>query len=113
MPSIDVSQAQAGMVLSEDVLDKRGRILIPAGKELVEKYLTALPAWGVTRIDVEGDESTDTEAPIEAWALDRATAEIDELFAKSNRQHPALQRLIDACVGRRARSLADRGADAP
>lgn len=93
------------MVLAADVLDKRGRVLIPAGKELVEKYVAALPAWGVTRIEVEGDEIEGADADLEPWALDEAEAELDALFKKSNRGHPALDRLFDACVARRATQI--------
>ncbi len=105
MPVIDVSLAQPGMVLAADVLDKRGRVLIPAGKELVEKYVTALPAWGVTRIEVEGDDIAGAAAEAEPWAVDEATAELEALFQKSNRGHPAVDNLFDACVSRRAAQL--------
>jgi len=105
LPVIDVSQAQPGMVLAADVLDKRGRTLIPRGKELKEKYVTALPAWGVTRIEVEGDEVEDSDAEAEPWARDEATSQMEALFGKSNRPHPALEALFEACVGRRAAQL--------
>lgn len=105
MPVIDVSLAQAGMVLAADVLDKRGRVLIPAGKELIEKYVSALPAWGVTRIEVEGDDIEGADADVEPWALEEAAAEIEALFAQSNRGHPAVDSLFDACVARRASQI--------
>lgn len=113
MPVIDVSLAQAGMVLAADVLDKRGRVLIPAGKELVEKYVSALPAWGVTRIEVEGDDIDGAEADVEPWAVDEATAELEALFQKSNRGHPAVDSLFDACVARRAAQIQAATGDKP
>ena len=105
MAVIDVSQAQAGMVLAADVVDKRGRMLIPAGKELAEKYLNALPQWGITRIEVEGDDVADAVTEVEPWALDEAASEIDQLFAQTNRAHPAMDALAQACVQRRAEQI--------
>lgn len=105
MAIIDVSQAQVGMVLAADVLDKRGRMLIPAGKELTERYLGALPAWGVAHIEVEGDDVGGAAQDVEPWALDAAAAEIDRLFSKVNRDHPMMAVLADACTGRRAAQI--------
>lgn len=99
------------MVLAADVLDKRGRVLIPAGKELVEKYVTALPAWGVTRIEVEGDDIDGAAAEVEPWAVDEATTELEGLFQKSNRGHPDVDNLFDACVSRRAAQIQTAAGD--
>ncbi len=116
MATIDVSQAQAGMVLAADVLDKRGRLLVPAGKELSEKHIGALPAWGVAHIEVEGDDLAGADAiEVEPWALEAATAEVDRLFSKTNRAHPMIAALTDVCVERKAAHLQaarDEGADA-
>lgn len=115
MAIIDVSNAQAGMVLSADVLDKRGRLLMPSGKELSEKHLGALPAWGVTHIEVEGDDIEGAEQEVEPWALDAATAEIDRLFSRVNREHPMMLALAEVCVQRKAaqiQSTRSRGVDA-
>lgn len=104
MATIDVSQAEAGMVLAADILDKRGRLLVPAGKELSEKHVRALPAWGVSRIEVEGDDIAGA-IELEPWALQEATAEVDTLFSRVNREHPLFQGLTEVCVERFALAL--------
>jgi hypothetical protein len=101
---IDVSQAQAGMTLAADVLDKRGRILIPSGAELKEKHLSALPAWGVTRVEIEGDEVT-AEADLEPELLEAAADELVPLFSLTNRTHPAMEALWTVCVRRTATAM--------
>ena len=105
MATIDVSKATAGMVLSADVLDKRGRMLMPAGKELSEKHLGSLPAWGVTHIEIEGDDVAGAEPEVEPWAIDAAAVEIDRLFSKVNREHPLMSALAEACSVRKATQL--------
>ena len=90
------------MVLAVDLMDKRGRVLIPAGKELVEKYVNALPAWGVTQLEVEGDDAVESAVEVEPWALEAAGQEVDELFSKTNRSNPAIEQLVLAVVRRKA-----------
>ena len=106
MALIAVEQAAVGMVLATEVTDRRGRMLIPAGKSLEEKYLNALPMWGVTHIEVEGDgpEGQD-EGPaetVEPWALAKAQEVVEEHFALANRSHPVMKELEGICVQRRA-----------
>ncbi len=112
MATIDVSQAEAGMVLAADILDKRGRLLVPAGKELSAKHVRALPAWGVSRIEVEGDDIAGA-VELEPWAVERATADVDALFSRVNRDHPLFQSLTTVCVERFALALQESGAAAP
>lgn len=111
MATVDVTQAEAGMVLAADILDQRGRLLVPAGKELSEKHVRALPAWGVSRIEVEGDDIAGA-IELEPWAVDQATSELDQLLSKVNREHPLFDALAPVCIERRAMSLQESGAGA-
>lgn len=112
MATIDVSQAEAGMVLAADVLDQRGRLLVPAGKELSVKHVRALPAWGVTRLEIEGDDVAGV-VEAEPWARDEATAEIDRIFSRVNREHPLMAALGPVCVERRAMALQEAKGGVP
>lgn len=107
LATIFVSQARAGMILSADVLDKRGRLLVPKGVELKDKHLDAFPAWGIDQIDVQGE--AEKEDDLEPWALEAAEREIARVFAHTNPGHPALAALRDACHRRLARHMQDRG----
>ncbi len=112
MARIPVEQAEAGMVLAESVTDRRGRLLIPGGKELSERYLSALPMWGITHIEVEGEApggEEDLLESVEPWALARATTETDDLFLHANRSHPAMAHLYHFRVRRRAREIQKGG----
>ncbi len=96
MALIPVDKAELGMVLSAPVTDRRGRLLMPAGRPLEEKHLDALPMWGITQIEVEGDgpgvgeDATEEVAP---WALDRAGEEVGQLFRHDDGTHPVMQEL--------------------
>lgn len=114
MATIDVSHAQAGMVLAADIMDKRGRLLIPAGKELSERHVGALSQWGVDRIEVEGDGPEGADGgEVEPWALDQAASEIDLLFSRVNRQHPMMESLAEAATQRKAAAIQAEGSESP
>ena len=46
------------MILSSDVKDRGGRALLKAGVELTEKHLKIFKTWGITHIEIEGDDTT-------------------------------------------------------
>jgi len=102
---IPVDRAQVGMVLVESVTDMKGRLLIPAGRELTERYLESLPMWGVSTVDVEGDDpgadepDTDDVGP---WAIEKATELVEDHFQLSNPSHHVIQSLMSICIQRRA-----------
>lgn len=100
------------MILAEGVTDRRGRLLIPAGRELTERYIDSLPMWGVTHVDVEGEDSgpdTGTLEAAEPWAVSLATERVDRHFILSNRSHPIMKELAEICVRRRALELQKEG----
>ena len=109
---IPVERAQIGMVLTAGVSDLRGRLLIPAGKELTERYLECLPMWGVTHIEVDGDDAGEEDPgfeDLEPWALEKAAEIIDDHLCLSNPEHPFLAALRPLCIGRRAAELQREG----
>ncbi len=109
---IPVERAQIGMVLTAGVKDLRGRLLIPEGKELTERYLDCLPMWGVTSIEVEGDDlasdGVSTE-DVEPWALEEAEEMAKAHFLLADNTHPLMVALFPICIERRAQEIQRRG----
>lgn len=107
MSTISVEQAASGMVLAADVLDRRGRLLIPAGRALAQKHVEALRMWGVERIDVEGDAPRRAASPeIPPALLIQARKEVELLFRNAGDDHPFLEALKSLSTQRRARAQA-------
>lgn len=97
------------MVLARDVVDGRGRLLIPAGNELTERHVAALRMWGIPYIDVEGDDVVeDGSASLAPELLEAAERLVAERFAIAGSQGPFLERLRAQAVIRTARSLDGR-----
>ena len=67
---ITAAEAQPGMILVQDVMDKDGRVLIPQGVRLTPMYLSRLLKWGVANLVIE---ETAPAAPPEPNAMPMPT----------------------------------------
>jgi len=93
-----IDQLEPGMVIGSDVVDRNGRVLLSAGTALTEKHLRVFRMWGVTEADVEGIASPEAVPGADEEEGDRveeeAAARVIQLFARSNRDHPAMVELM-------------------
>ena len=83
MRDIDVGQAEVGDVVAEPVVNEQGRVLLPKGARLSPAVLSRLRGWGITRLQVEGEEAADEGAGgDEAGSVDGALLEaLEHRFA--------------------------------
>lgn len=56
---LPLADVQPGMVLSDELLDQQGQILLPAGTVLTEKMLERLPGHGVESLAIADDTPAD------------------------------------------------------
>lgn len=109
MPFISVADAQAGMVLASDVTDRRGRLLIPAGRDLDDKHLQALRMWGITAVEVDGeDPAAGGESALDPVHLGRAREILSDRLRNLPMDHPLVLTLVELALPRLARELADQ-----
>lgn len=76
---LDLDDAAAGMVLSEDVLDGKGGILLPAKTELTDALLTSLRRRGIESVWVVNNEVSEEELRAER---ERVQQRLAHLFRK-------------------------------
>ena len=99
------------MVLAADVLDRRGRLLIPAGRALSEKHVGALRMWGIEHVEVQGEHVEEVPASVASpEQLAQAQEEVAELFRNAGSDHPFLAHLQRVAAERRALSYEKVGA---
>jgi hypothetical protein len=110
--ALAIDQAEPGVVLAEDVVDRHGRPLLRAGNELTARSIQSLRMWGVRSICVQGDAPDD---PTEEELLDpevRAAAEtmVGERFALVGTAdlHPFLEALRQEALSDSIRTVARR-----
>lgn len=56
---LPMAEVQPGMVLSDELLDKQGHVLLPAGAVLTEKMLERMPGHGIESLAVVDDSPPD------------------------------------------------------
>ena len=105
MPTVGADQATPGMVLSNPITDRRGRLLIPAGQALSDKHVNALKMWGIVSLDIEGDEEPEVVVKISPEALETARAEQHALYRHTDLTHPFVRQLFEHRVHQRAREI--------
>ena len=86
------------MVLTGDIRDCRGRLLIGKGAVLTEKYLKLCKMWGVVEAEVEGISPEDIYAMainnFDAAAITAAGEIIQKRFCHNEMGHPAIKEFI-------------------
>ncbi len=98
MGKVAIDNLVPGMVLSGDLRDRNGRLLLKAGTELTERCLYLLHTWGAVEADIENG-GDDREPPggreqidPELWAS--LEKEIAPLFRHTDINHPAIKELM-------------------
>ena len=108
MAVVALDQVHAGMVLADDVRDRRGRLLMPTGRELTEKHLEAFRMWGVGSVDIAGAPTKEPPRRVfDEAILARADWETDLLFTNASDDHAFLKELRAIARMRIAETLAD------
>jgi HD-like signal output (HDOD) protein len=112
MSIINVSELKPNMVLRDDVRDSKGRFLLLKGTNLTMDQIRMLKMWGVIEADIEGNghEYTKQEASdyADATSIEIAEKVTSDYFMHTDRDHPAIRELFNACSLRKAIELAQR-----
>lgn len=109
MAVVHIDNLAPGMVLSRDVCDRSGRMLLPAGAELAEKHFSIFRMWGVLEIEVAGaapaedvDSQPGSAEVIDPERLAAAREDVERVFVYNDPEHPAIRELMRICTERRA-----------
>ena len=107
MAVVHIDNLAPGMVLSRNVCDRSGRMLLPAGAELTEKHFSIFRMWGVLEVEIVGESVVeDVDVPlheeIDPALLAEAMVEVEWLFTHNDPEHPAVKELMRICTERRA-----------
>lgn len=79
--TIDLDDASEGMVLSHDLRDPGGAVLLPAGATLSASSLASLRRRGIERVQVVGAAPAVDEAAVQA-ERERQCARLGRLFRR-------------------------------
>lgn len=110
MARVSIDSLQAGAVLSRDLQNFQGVLLLKAGTVLVEKHLRLFQVWGIAEVEVAMPGEATGGGVGGAAALPRelrqaAQADVEPRFRSTGPVHPFLHALREMAVERRAREL--------
>ena len=91
-----VENLQEGHVLAEDVHDINGRLLLSKGQAIAANHLRIFRIWGITEVKVSHpsvarDPGQETIDPLK---LAEAQRVVEQMLNRVNRDHPAIQQVI-------------------
>jgi HD-like signal output (HDOD) protein len=81
MARINTKELSAGMRLAEDVVGSNGRLLLVKDTVLEAKHLRILNVWGVSEVEIAGDESEKQNRPARPQADPQVLASCREYVA--------------------------------
>lgn len=106
MGLLSIKNLQTGMILSDDLTDRMGRLLIARGTVLTEKYLKICKMWGVIEAQIEGESGDDLNASalndFDPARIAVASRLVHKRFCHTDREHPAVRELVRLCILRTA-----------
>ena len=79
---VPLAQVQAGMILSDELLDAQGHILLPQGTVLSESMLALMPRHGITMLPIALTEQP--SAAEQAAGQEQHLERIAHLFRKND-----------------------------
>ena len=97
MPLYAIDDLETGMVLSKDIKDRSGRTLLKADMALQDKHLKILKTWGISFVEIQGDETqADLQEIIDKHPelIDQAQKQTENLFLHVDKGHAFFCELI-------------------
>lgn len=96
---MDVDDAVAGMVLSEDVLDGQGGVLLPKATALTDTMLTSLRRRGIDNVFVVNDDISEADLKAERERVERRLSTLFRLCKSEGACGVLLQRVSEYRLG--------------
>jgi hypothetical protein len=110
MPRVKLDGVSEGMVVAADVKNMDDMLLIPAGCALSARHIKMLRTWGVSEIQIEGEESGSTTLlKIAPEVLERLESELKKFFWDFDAAAPAQKEIFNLVLRRRARASLNHG----
>lgn len=113
MKEVTLENLVKGMRLSKDVHDRNGRLILPAGTELLESQLRTFKVWRVASVFVEEQTAEATIPGIDSVnpaVKKRVEVRLAQVFRNVDKAHPFMLQLYNYCFNRAVRAKGKSGA---
>lgn len=104
MGSVRVGVLKPGMVLSDDVRDVKGRLLLGKGKPVTTEHIRIFKMWGIPEVAVAGApaDAASCSPQVDPQRLEAVARDTEPLFARTDRSHRAVGEIFRLAVDYRA-----------
>ena len=115
MQDIRVSEVSPGMIVSKDICDRSGRLLIASGTVLNNSQIRILKTWGITNIVIAGEQAPENlmPNPVSEQHLEAARKLVEEQFRFNFHDQPVVAELERIVTLRLANEMATQNASRP
>ena len=79
---LSLAEVEPGMVLSDELVDRQGQVLLPKGAVLTASTIALLPRHGIDMVPILRSSPDDAPAPV--LDLDQVGARLAYLFRKND-----------------------------
>ena len=100
MAILQTTKLKEDMVLSEDVKDINGRLLLGKGKKIESNHIRMLKMWGITEVDIVGkvDDEEHSELHEDPELIEKFNENTKYIFSYVDLTHPAMEELFRLSV---------------
>ena len=113
MGRIKLENIHSGMVLTADVTDRTGKVLLQSGSTIEEKHIKIFKIWGVSTVEIfEGEQPEVHEVPsevIESGNLKQLEKQLAHHFRNTDSAHEAIRELRRLALEELARQTLEEG----
>ncbi len=96
---VSLEDLRPEMILTADLTDGVGRLLLPSGTALTEKHLRYCQMWGVAEAEIQGDDRGEGGADVlDPAILQAAEAKLLPRFRHTTLAHPFIATIIRHCT---------------
>ena len=114
MPFVSINQIKPGMILSSDVMDTYGRLLLSKGKSITANHMTIFKMWGVPEVPVQQSDEGPADAgnPLDPGLMRQVAERLKTAFVANDLSHPAVAEIFrQAVIHRSHRAEGSEGTD--
>jgi pantoate kinase len=100
MAIVHTDDIKDNMILSEEVKDIKGRLLLKKGQQMGPSHIRILKMWGVTEVNVAGGEEgeKETESAIDQKQIEKTREDVRQNFRHVDLDHPSAKELFRLAV---------------
>ncbi len=94
------------MVLSEEVKDIKGRLLLKEGQKIEPKHIRILMMWGITEVNIVGEAGMEeaSESDHDPQITEEIAEDTRRIFSHVDLEHPAMSEIFRLSVLFRSRN---------